>query len=184
MKRSKMIDLMWSYIQKVEYDYDYYMDEENVKELLDLIEKAGMLPPANPKKGFECGECGVDYYEWEDEKKFFRLAERISKKSDHRHQLGAVLVSGNKILGFGFNRNKTSIRRSAHPFNSIHAESDCLANALPQEIIGATMYVYHSLKNGSLANSKPCKFCHEALRQAGVKRICYTVENGYNEEDL
>ena len=45
MKRSEMVDLMWSFIQDVEYQYDIYMKKEDTKELLSEMEKAGMLPP-------------------------------------------------------------------------------------------------------------------------------------------
>ncbi len=108
----------------------------------------------------------------------------MANKSTCRHQLGAVLVKGNRIISVGFNKDKTSVRRSNHPFAAIHSETDCLASALPFEIENATMYIYRELKNGLVANAMPCRWCREALKKAKVKRICYTIENGYKEEEL
>lgn len=45
MKRSEMIELMWNFIKEVECDYDYYMEESDVEELLTKMELSGMLPP-------------------------------------------------------------------------------------------------------------------------------------------
>lgn len=108
----------------------------------------------------------------------------MAQKSSCRHQLGAVLVKGNKIISLGFNKAKTSIRRSSHPFNSIHSEMDALASALPFEIVGSTIYIYRELRNGQLANAKPCCYCEKVLKLAGVKKVCYTIDNSYKEENL
>lgn len=116
--------------------------------------------------------------------KFFRIAKKLAVKSDVKQKHGAVLVSGNKILGLGFNRSKTSIRRSNHPFSSIHSETDALGSALPSETVGSTMYIYRETRDGVLANSRPCIYCMKALKLAGVRKVCYTIENGYKEEAL
>lgn len=117
-------------------------------------------------------------------KKFFRIAKIISKKSDHKHQIGSCLVKGNKVISTGFNRNKTSIRRSNNEYNFIHSETDCLASVLSFECENATMYIYRELKDGSLANSRCCEGCLQALRKAKVKKIYYTIDNGFCEEYL
>ena len=116
--------------------------------------------------------------------KFFKIAKKLAAKSDVKQKHGAVLVKGNQILGLGFNRNKTSVRRSNHPYAHIHSECDALGSALPFETIGTTMYIYRETKDGALANSRPCIYCMQALKLAGVRKICYTVDQGYAIEKL
>jgi len=115
--------------------------------------------------------------------KYFRIAKRLSYKSDSPHfQLGSVIVHGNKILGLGFNRNKTS-PKSSHPWHFIHSEIDALKNC-SNKPIDATIYVFRQNKHGELAEAKPCKYCLQSLKNYGIKKICYTVANGFKEEKI
>lgn len=115
--------------------------------------------------------------------KHFSLAKKLSKQSTHpKHQLGAVIIKGNTVLSIGFNKYKTS-PRSNHPWAFIHAENSCL-NSLDKSAVGADIYVYRETKSGMLANSKPCKYCYQMLKRAGIRRVYYTVDNGYMVENL
>ena len=44
-----------------------------------------------------------------------------------------------------------------------------------------TIIVSRFLKDGSMALAKPCPVCQLALKEAGVKKVCYTTKNGLVE---
>jgi deoxycytidylate deaminase len=113
-----------------------------------------------------------------------RLARKLSEKSEHKFQVGAVIVKGNKVLGIGFNKVKTS-PQSIHPWRTRHAECDALISCGLENTVGATAYVYRLLKNGSGAMSKPCESCEKMLKTRGIKKVYYTspVESGWETED-
>lgn len=114
--------------------------------------------------------------------KRFRLAKLISKQSEYKIQLGAVIYKSSKPISFGFNYLKT------HPifakeFGSIHAEISAILKA-QTDLTGASIYVYREFKDGSLANAKPCSDCMKAIITSGITRIYYTTNNGYEEIKL
>lgn len=113
--------------------------------------------------------------------KFFLLARNISKHSDHpTHQLGAVITRGNKVISLGFNKNKTHTR-SNHAWKRLHAEISAIIKS-KEDLTGCTIYVYRETKLGNLGMARPCPSCLSAIQEAGIKRICYSTENGYREE--
>jgi len=114
--------------------------------------------------------------------KFFELAKRVSKKSDHRsYHLGAVIVKKNRVLSIGFNRNRTH-PKSPHKFKYLHAEIDAIIGLDFKDLYGSVIYVYREDKLGRLALSKPCESCMEAIKASGIKYLCYTIDNGYKKE--
>jgi deoxycytidylate deaminase len=115
--------------------------------------------------------------------KFFQLARNISKHSDHpAHQLGAVIVRGNRIISLGFNKNKTHTK-SNHAWKRLHAEI-CAIIKTKEDLTGCTIYVYRETKLGNLGMARPCPSCLAAIQESGIKRICYTTENGYVQETV
>ena len=44
------------------------------------------------------------------------------------------------------------------------------------------IYVYRETKGGRKALAKPCAACTKALRDLGIKKVCYTTNDGYCEE--
>lgn len=59
---------------------------------------------------------------------------------------------------------------------SAHAEAR-LARKLD---VGAKVFVARTLKNGTVANARPCENCQRLLRNKGVRIVHYTI--GPNEE--
>lgn len=94
------------------------------------------------------------------------LAHKISLRSTHpQHRLGAVIIRGGSVLATAANTE-----RWHH-----HAERRALnACADPS---GATLVVARST-GGRLA--KPCPACEIALRAAGIARVIYTTEAGFD----
>lgn len=115
-----------------------------------------------------------------------------------RYHLGAVLYYKGKMVSQGHNSKKTSPiqkalnkQRGFDPdecgsYNPIHAEVSCLGKAKDANIDfnRAVVFVYREHKNGEKAMARPCKGCMKALKDFGVKTICYTTESGYCVERI
>lgn len=101
----------------------------------------------------------------------FRLAKNVSKHSDYKIQMGAVLVRKGTPISVGFNKNKT------HPSckYSIHAEIDALRTSGKETIKNSTMYIYRENNDGLPALARPCDDCLKALTDFGVGCIIYTT---------
>lgn len=115
-------------------------------------------------------------------KRFFELAKRSSIHSNHPiHQMGAVLVKKNKVVSFGFNSSKTHCKSNT-PFKSIHAEFSAILVAGLKDLSQHEIYIHRNRKDGSLGEAKPCIHCEHMLKSMGIKKVHYTVNNGYKTE--
>ena len=116
--------------------------------------------------------------------KFFELARRLSKYSNHhQHKHGCVIVDKNRVVSVGFNKDKTHTK-SIHKWNFLHAEISALIGLEFEKTKGCTAYIYRENKSGQPAMSRPCEACEMALKLAGIKKICYSIDNGFKEERL
>jgi deoxycytidylate deaminase len=114
--------------------------------------------------------------------KFFDLAKKLSFKSNHRqHKMGCVIAKGNKLLGIGFNKNRTH-PKSMSEFRTLHCEVDAVINAGEENLNGAIAYIYRQTKGGKLGLSRPCLGCEALLRSYGIKTVYYTSPEGYQKE--
>jgi tRNA(Arg) A34 adenosine deaminase TadA len=116
--------------------------------------------------------------------KFFEMAKKLSYKSPSKFKLACVIVKGNSIQSFGWNNMEKTHPKCKTWGNFLHAELHALLGLDHTETKNAVAYVYRETKDGNPANSRPCPVCYEALKISGIKKICYTVDNGYNSEDL
>lgn len=114
--------------------------------------------------------------------RFFDLAKKMSKKSNHpEYKIGGCIVNNSKIISLGFNKYKTH-SRSNHPYKHIHCEMDCILGVDTNSLEGSTLYLYRENKQGTIASSKPCKWCNELIKKAGIKFICYTDYGDFKKE--
>lgn len=112
-------------------------------------------------------------------KRYFNIARKLSFKSDYEPQkVGAIIVKGNRILGYGFNKNKTS-PRSNNPFHTIHAELSAILNTQQENLLSCEIYVYRETKKGQLALSLPCKYCKKLLADVGIFIVHFTDSDGF-----
>lgn len=111
--------------------------------------------------------------------KYFEIAKKMSYKADYCHKIGAVVVYKNRPIGFGFNQPFKTNTKSNNPFHTTHAELSAILNA--GDCRGASIYIYREVKDGTKANSKPCKFCQQLIKQAGIKKVYYTDNDQYKE---
>lgn len=101
------------------------------------------------------------------EEKLRQLCETSALQFRH----SAVILRGTKVVAWGVNRNKTHTLQGKYCKNPnaiyLHAEIDVLVKAInlvgPKGLIGATIAVCRTLKDGSFANSCPCEGCRRAI---------------------
>jgi deoxycytidylate deaminase len=105
------------------------------------------------------------------------LALKAAKVSDERFKVGAVAVTGGRVIGTTCNKGRN------HP--TILEDDDIKTQAgicaerrligiLGYKVKGATIYVARVKKDGSFGLSKPCERCKKALNDAEIKRVIYS----------
>jgi deoxycytidylate deaminase len=105
------------------------------------------------------------------------LALKSAKTSDERFKVGAVAVSGGRVIGVTCNKSRNhptvledkDIKSQA----GICAERRLLA-ILGKKVKGATIYVARARKDGSFGLSEPCSRCRKALNDADIKKVVYS----------
>lgn len=137
------------------------------------------------------------------QKRFFLVAKRNSEKSTYsrwnrtngqgRISIGAAIINGNYVISEGHNKTKTHTFQHLHnrkylnynaPAPRIHAEVDALIYSRYNDLSGCEIFVYREMADGTLGNCRPCPACMGALKDAGIKHIYYTSEQGYHYEKL
>lgn len=127
------------------------------------------------------------------ERAMFRAAKAVSELSDHRVQIGCVVVNKHRIISSGCNSStkchKIQAELDGEKFGcecpgKIHAETATLLPLIHDgvDLSKASIYVYREHKNGVMACARPCARCEKLIRKCGIKRIFYTIENGVAEE--
>lgn len=124
---------------------------------------------------------------------YFRAAQSIAALSNHRCQMGCVVVKGHRIISSGHNSATTT-----HAFQAkvdsryfdcecagfLHAETDALLPLINQktDLSQASIYVYRSMRNGSQGMARPCPRCMGVIKSLGIKKINYSTPDGFAEE--
>lgn len=107
---------------------------------------------------------------------YMLLAKQLSFHSPMRHQLGAVIVRKNKVIGTGFNTYKSHPRfgTNRNDWRYMHAEAAALYSCTKQNCDprGASLYIYR--RYGQL--SKPCDSCLSLCDKHGISEIHYTED--------
>lgn len=129
-------------------------------------------------------------------KAYFAAAKAMAKMSDFpRVAVGAVAVSGHRIISSGFNSCKTDTvqkRYNIYRFSedtpaSIHAEVMALKGIMNRADIdfkNVSLYVYRENKNGEPALARPCISCMQFITDLGIRNIYYTNNGGFSHEEI
>lgn len=110
---------------------------------------------------------------------FLNVARYFADMSEERMKHGAVVVKSGRVVGTGFNKFKN--HPNIIPTNLIkvhcsrHAEEVALHEA-GDNAKGAILYVARVSKQGLDRNSKPCSVCSKIIKESGIKKVIYTVE--------
>ena len=120
--------------------------------------------------------------------RFFRLARKIALTSGDRFKVGAVLVKGNAIMGMGCNDMGKShpIMAEQNSLANLHAEWAACRGLDKSEIDRRfSLYVYRARRNGSQGMAQPCIVCFNILKNLGVMKVYYSLDNkGYGDLKL
>lgn len=113
---------------------------------------------------------------------FLNLAQRAAESSECVQRHGAIIVRSGSVLSIGINKWRNKLTPTEDIFKngrrcdlSVHAEVDALSRVANPA--GATLYVARVRKDGRPALSKPCMQCDEAIREAGIIKVIYTIDN-------
>ncbi len=108
--------------------------------------------------------------------RYFEIARKQSLLSTHKTRVGACIVKKNKIISYGHNNPKKThpLAIKYNKYKGICAEMDCIIGHNRTIFKGAIIYVYRELKNGTIANAKPCHACMDLIKDCKIKRIYYT----------
>ncbi len=94
-------------------------------------------------------------------------ASKLASQSWHPNMYHAsIVIRGGAIVSTGFNTMST------------HAEVMALRDLWPSERKGTKLWSIRVTPGGRFANARPCPECLEKIREAGVKMVYYTDDNG------
>ena len=131
---------------------------------------------------------------------FFKAAKKCAEQSNYRGasnaKIGAVAVFRRTIIAQGHNQDKThplqqryniyryDVNGNHYYPSKMHAEIKLISKIryLDINFSEVEIYVYRETKDGRKAMARPCKACTQALRDLGIKKVCYTTNDGYCEE--
>jgi deoxycytidylate deaminase len=128
--------------------------------------------------------------------KYLSFAYYISSLSDYsKYHVGCILVYKGRIISEGWNMEKThpiQKRYNRFRFNSddnphkLHAETICIlrANQYKDKFSKSVLYIFREHCNGKWALARPCLSCMNFIKDNGIKKLCYTTEDGYAFEYL
>ncbi len=111
--------------------------------------------------------------------RYFDLARKLCERSNDKFRLGCVVVKGGRIVSIGWNVGNKTSPGSKSWGNYIHAEYSSLLGVDASKFKGATAYVFRLRNNGTQGNSRPCQHCSDALKLAGIKKVYYSADSGY-----
>lgn len=127
------------------------------------------------------------------ERAMFRAAKAVSTLSDHKNKIGCVVVNKHRIVSSGFNSHikchKTQALLDKERFGcecpgKVHAETAALLPLIRDgvDLSKASIFTYREHKSGALACARPCARCERLIKRLGIKKIYFSVENGFAEE--
>lgn len=116
-------------------------------------------------------------------------AKRVSQTSDHHSfSMGAVIFDKKgRIVS-----SRSNYLFKTHPeyrkldeFKTLHAEAASILSIRHKiDLTGMSILVYRELKDGTLANAKPCDVCMKMINNYKLKEIWYTNDDGVSRIKL
>lgn len=127
----------------------------------------------------------------------FEMARQIAEQSDFtRTHVGCLITYKGVPIASGFNSNKTHpMQKDYNKYRGgenddnfvpkLHAEIAALSKLKDISGLDAKkirLHVYRIRKDQKYGMARPCPSCMKAIRDAGIRKIHYTTNNGYAEE--
>lgn len=128
--------------------------------------------------------------------RYFLKAQQAALISDYsKVHIGCVAVYQGNIIAIGCNCNKT------HPLQKyynryrihsdsllpkLHAEINCInaIKCLDINFSKVKLYIYRIRNDQPYGLARPCPSCMAAIKDLGIKDICYTSNDGYVYEQI
>lgn len=103
------------------------------------------------------------------------------RTTEQKYRLHSVLIRGGSVISQGINLSVSECYgRSANPkapeWIGLHAEIACLRRVT--EPSGAVLYVGGVTASGALLLSKPCKWCWDSIKEAGIVAVVWHDPDG------
>lgn len=100
-------------------------------------------------------------------KRYFRLAKEVAVRDDCRHyRLGAVGIRSDGAIVTSCNIPSRAFVRQAHAEARLIRKLD----------VGSEVFIVRILRDGRLATARPCRQCQLIMRQRGVRRCYYSID--------
>jgi deoxycytidylate deaminase len=116
-----------------------------------------------------------------------KIALEEARKSEHQHRIGCCIFNKNTILSKGYNIALMNRKKLLPKFrrwpNSIHAEVNAILSA-KTDLNGADIFIIRINKSEELLLARPCIHCMSYLEYVGIKKIIYSIKNGFEEESI
>lgn len=107
-----------------------------------------------------------------------KLAIEEAKKSNHAHQVAAVIFKGKRIIAVAHNSVRSN--KIPHKFKnfleSSHAECHAIIKA-KRNLKDYDILVVRLGKTGNLLLAKPCEFCQEFIEYVEIRNVYYSDNN-------
>lgn len=124
--------------------------------------------------------------------RYFLKARNIADLLDfHKIHIGCVAVYQGKIIGVGYNTDKThplqqyyNQYRINNLLPKLHAEISCISSIrhLNINFSKVKLYIYRTRYDQDHGLARPCPSCMAAIKDLGIKHIYYTTNDGYGYE--
>jgi deoxycytidylate deaminase len=102
----------------------------------------------------------------------FNLARSVSRHSQHKIKVGAVISKSGHPVSVGWNKDKS---KPGYDFG-IHAEISAIITSGRDYIDNSVIFVYREV-GGNPAMARPCERCIIELKKFGIKKMYYTTSD-------
>lgn len=129
--------------------------------------------------------------------RYFTKARQAALISDYSEiRIGCVAVYQRKVIGVGYNCNKTHpIQKFYNRYRKdyvysllpkLHAEINCINSIrhLNINFSKVRLYIYRIRKDQPFGLARPCASCMAAINDISIRDIYYTSNDGYIHECL
>lgn len=120
------------------------------------------------------------------QKRWLEVASKFAANSTCRSKHAAIVVKNGRPLAIALNKSRLCNSyvnwTEDTPCPSWHAEEAVLRKCRGMDLTGAVIYIARVNKSGGQMSSAPCFRCQRAIANAGIKKICYTVNNSMEIE--
>lgn len=130
--------------------------------------------------------------------RYLKLAAKFCRDHDYdptlEYNLCAIIVSGGRVLSVGYNNRSNSALQEFYKTQdyscTLHAEVDAVLRVRRKiDLRGSKIYVVRRLAGDTpdkpmFGMARPCLTCQTVLYRYGVRKMYYTIPNGFAAEKV